>query len=143
MLRIPAYGPPAALDRLAGHPVEVTMVDGERPMTGTVTPARRVRPVLDLARLVPMLLLALLGGLVLNVMPCVLPVLSLKLMSAIEHRERPLAAVRLGFLATSAGILLSFLALAGAMISRPRPGSRRAGRAVPGAAVLQPRWRRS
>jgi suppressor for copper-sensitivity B len=116
LLRVPAYGPPAALDRLAGHPVEVTLVDGERAMTDVVTPARGA-PVLDLARLVPMLLVALLGGLVLNVMPCVLPVLSLKLLSAIEHRERPLAAVRLGFLATSAGILLSFLALAGAMIA--------------------------
>jgi suppressor for copper-sensitivity B len=121
LLRIPAYGLPAALDRLAGHPVEVTLVDGERAMTGAVTPARGA-PVLDLARLVPMLLVALLGGLVLNVMPCVLPVLSLKLLSAIEHRERPLAAVRLGFLATSAGILLSFLALAGAMIALAAAG---------------------
>jgi suppressor for copper-sensitivity B len=116
LLRLPVYGPAAALDRLAGHTLEVTLVDGERAMTGAVTPTRGA-PALDLARLWPMLLVALLGGLVLNVMPCVLPVLSLKLLGAIEHRERPLAAVRLGFLAISAGIMLSFLALAGAMIA--------------------------
>jgi len=57
------------------------------------------------------LLLAFLGGLVLNLMPCVLPVLSLKLLSVVGHGgER--AAVRRGFLATAAGIVFSFLVLA-------------------------------
>jgi suppressor for copper-sensitivity B len=57
------------------------------------------------------LLLALLGGLVLNLMPCVLPVLSLKLLSVVGHGgERK--AVRRGFLATAAGIVFSFLVLA-------------------------------
>ncbi|HUB96333.1 MAG TPA: protein-disulfide reductase DsbD domain-containing protein, partial [Stellaceae bacterium] len=120
-LRLPAYGQAGALDRVAGHPIEVTLTDDDRAMTGTVTPTLGA-PAVDLARLLPMLLLALLGGLVLNVMPCVLPVLSLKLLGAIEHRDRPLAAVRLGFLATSAGILLSFLALAGVMIALAAAG---------------------
>ncbi len=102
----------------------MTLVDGERAMSGTVVPERGA-PLVDLARLLPMLLVALVGGLVLNVMPCVLPVLSLKLIGAIEHRARPRRAVRAGFLATAVGILLSFAALALAMI-----GANAAGLAV-------------
>ena len=60
-----------------------------------------------------LLLSALLGGIILNLMPCVLPVLSLKLFSLIkqagESRKRLLT---LG-IATSAGILTSFWVLAG------------------------------
>ncbi len=60
-----------------------------------------------------LLLSALLGGIILNLMPCVLPVLSLKLFSLIkqagESRKRLLT---LG-IATTAGILASFWILAG------------------------------
>ncbi len=58
------------------------------------------------------LLMALAGGLILNVMPCVLPVLAMKLGSLVqtEHRER--GAVRRQFLASACGIVVSFLALA-------------------------------
>ena len=56
--------------------------------------------------------LALLGGLILNLMPCVLPVLSLKLLSVLGHGGRENADVRLGFLATVAGIITSFIILA-------------------------------
>lgn len=59
-----------------------------------------------------LLLFALLGGVILNLMPCVLPVLSLKLFSLIkqagESRGKLLA---LGF-STAAGILVSFWVLA-------------------------------
>ena len=57
--------------------------------------------------------LALLGGLILNLMPCVLPVLSLKLLSLIKHGGGDRRAVRIGFLASSAGILSFFLILGG------------------------------
>ncbi len=56
------------------------------------------------------LLLALLGGLILNLMPCVLPVLSLKALSLAqsgESRDR----ARRHALAYTAGVLLSFAAL--------------------------------
>ena len=65
------------------------------------------------AAVVLLLFFALLGGIILNLMPCVLPVLSLKLFSLIkqagESRKRLLA---LG-LSTTAGILASFWILAG------------------------------
>ena len=121
LLRLPVFGARAASDALAGKNLTVTLVDGERAMTGTVVPQRGA-PLVDLARLLPMLLVALLGGLVLNAMPCVLPVLSLKLLGAIEHGERPKRAVRVAFLATAAGILLSFAALAFAMIGATAAG---------------------
>ncbi len=61
------------------------------------------------------LLYALLGGLVLNVMPCVLPVLGLKLNSLLlGHRSR--TEVRAPLLWSAAGIMLSFWALAGFML---------------------------
>lgn len=55
---------------------------------------------------------ALLGGLILNLMPCVLPVLALKLGSVLQHQDCEQGAVRKQFLAASAGIITSFWVLA-------------------------------
>jgi len=54
--------------------------------------------------------LALLGGLVLNLMPCVLPVLSLKAITVLESGESPSAARRHALWYT-AGVLVAFAAL--------------------------------
>ncbi|HEV7508447.1 MAG TPA: thioredoxin family protein [Thermoanaerobaculia bacterium] len=72
-----------------------------------------------------MLFLALLGGLILNVMPCVLPVLSLKIFGLVRSAAHGRAEVTRGALATAAGMLVSFWALALAAI-----GARAAGAAV-------------
>jgi thiol:disulfide interchange protein len=56
------------------------------------------------------LLLALGGGLVLNLMPCVLPVLSIKAFGLLESGENP-ARRRAHALMYTAGVLLSFVAL--------------------------------
>jgi len=56
------------------------------------------------------LLLALAGGLVLNLMPCVLPVLSLKAVGLLESGENP-ARLRRHALLYTAGVLASFVAL--------------------------------
>ncbi len=61
--------------------------------------------------------LALLGGLILNLMPCVLPVLSLKLLGVVGQAGAARARVRLGFLASAAGIFAAFMALAGGLIA--------------------------
>ena len=58
------------------------------------------------------LLLALLGGLTLNLMPCVLPVLAIKLSSLVQQQGQSRRQTRQQFLASSAGILFSFLLLA-------------------------------
>ena len=72
------------------------------------------------------LLLAFLGGIVLNAMPCVFPILSLKLLSlarqAHGHRSEQLG----HGLAYTAGVLLSFAALGGALLAL-RGGGRAIG----------------
>jgi thiol:disulfide interchange protein DsbD len=61
--------------------------------------------------------LALAGGLVLNLMPCVLPVLSVKALGLVQHaRSRP-ARLRAHGLAYAAGVLVSFAIVAGALIA--------------------------
>jgi len=66
-----------------------------------------------------MLLVAFLGGLILNIMPCVLPVLSLKVLSVLRHGGGRRLAVRQEFLATVLGIVFSFFLLAcGAILLR-------------------------
>ena len=59
--------------------------------------------------------LAFLGGLILNLMPCVLPVLALKLAAVLDAAGAPRRQLRLRFLAGAAGILTSFVGLAGAL----------------------------
>ena len=58
------------------------------------------------------ILLALLGGLILNLMPCVLPVLAIKLSGLVQQQGQSRRQTRQQFLASSAGILFSFLLLA-------------------------------
>jgi len=70
-----------------------------------------------------MLGLALLGGLILNVMPCVLPVLSVKLMNVVGKVGQDRQRVRLGFLVSSAGILAAFVVLAFATILAKASGA--------------------
>jgi suppressor for copper-sensitivity B len=69
-----------------------------------------------------MLLVAVLGGLILNLMPCVLPVLSLKLLGVVGHGGGDGRAVRLSFVAAAAGILASFLVLALGLIALKAAG---------------------
>lgn len=81
----------------------VTVTDGPRAAEARVTVAASKTGGTGIGDLTPILLLALLGGLVLNLMPCVLPVLSLKLLSVIDRRDTGRRRVRLGFLTTAAG----------------------------------------
>ena len=70
-----------------------------------------------------MLLLALLGGLILNAMPCVLPVLSLKVFGLVRSAGHGRSEVIRGALATAAGILVSFWALALAAVAAKAAGA--------------------
>ncbi len=69
------------------------------------------------------LFFALLGGLILNLMPCVFPILSMKAMSAVKLAgEHPKLAAAHGF-AYTAGILLCFAIIAGALIALKGAGA--------------------
>ncbi|MGF1629854.1 MAG: protein-disulfide reductase DsbD family protein [Kiloniellaceae bacterium] len=100
---------------LEGKPLTVTVIDGARGVETQAVARYLVPPGLpatDLSTLAGILGLALIGGLILNLMPCVLPVLSLKLLSVVQQGGRARGAVRASFLASAAGILFSFLVLA-------------------------------
>ena len=63
------------------------------------------------------LLLAVAGGLVLNAMPCVFPVLSLKIVSLVESGNHNSTERRRHGIAYTAGVILSFLFIAGLLIA--------------------------
>jgi suppressor for copper-sensitivity B len=106
---------------LEGKMVTLTLTDGRRGMeqaaitrfaSGMASPVAA-----DAATLLQILALAVLGGLILNLMPCVLPVLSIKLLSVVKQGGRDRKEVRISFLASAAGILFSFMVLAGLAIA--------------------------
>ncbi len=71
---------------------------------------------LSLSLLAAMLLAALAGGAILNLMPCVFPVLSIKLLSLTQHRHSSHPAWLHG-LVYSAGVVASFVAIAALMLA--------------------------
>ncbi|MDF1792400.1 MAG: protein-disulfide reductase DsbD family protein [Thalassobaculaceae bacterium] len=107
--------------RLGGATLRLTLVDGDRFVERPVAVAAGAAP-LGPDGLWIILGFALLGGLVLNLMPCVLPVLSLKLVSVLDYGGAERGAIRRGFLATAAGIVVSFLLLAGALVGLKSAG---------------------
>jgi thiol:disulfide interchange protein DsbD len=106
----------------------------ELPVTGTwpaVAPVASVSPALQealrrnadtapaaavSASLAAALLGALLGGLILNLMPCVFPVLAVKVMGFARHGDDR-RAHRVSGLAYTAGVVISFLALGALMLA--------------------------
>ncbi|MGE0421093.1 MAG: protein-disulfide reductase DsbD family protein [Reyranellaceae bacterium] len=110
--------------RLAGQKVVFTVLDEPLAVETEATPSLGAPPTqTSFGELAAMLLVALLGGLILNIMPCVLPVLSLKVIGAVSHGGRATAHVRTGFLASSAGIVASFLVLAFGAIALKSAGA--------------------
>ena len=83
------------------------------------------------------LLMAFVAGLILNVMPCVLPVIALKALGFVnQSKEAPGRVRRLGWV-YGAGVLASFLLLAGLAIGTQRAG----GAAGWGDALRHPQFR--
>jgi thiol:disulfide interchange protein DsbD len=92
------------------------------PATATIPPAAQ-RAAATQPLLIAVLGAAFVGGLILNLMPCVLPVLSLKVFSLIRHAgDNPKAAWVQG-VAFTAGVVLSFWALAGALLALRAAGN--------------------
>jgi thiol:disulfide interchange protein DsbD len=63
------------------------------------------------------LLAAVVGGLILNLMPCVLPVLAIKMFSLVRNNHHSRASQRAQGAAYAAGVVLSFMALGGLMLA--------------------------
>jgi len=124
-----------AAGTLAGRPLTFTVVDGARSAEFTASPVPGAPSASGPGELFAILGAALLGGLILNVMPCVLPVLSLKLLSVADYAGAEQRRVRLGLLATAAGVMASFLAIAAALA-----GLKLAGAAVGWGIQFQQPW---
>lgn len=156
----------AEADRQAGQPVAWR---AEAPVSGTwpaataapraaeVSPALQAALAANAAQAAPAaaaqaqpagtfivaLLGALLGGLLLNLMPCVFPILAIKVLGFARQAGNASAHRKAG-LAYTGGVMLSFLALGGAMLARcARPARSSAGVSSCSRPAWWRRWRRS
>ena len=112
----------AAAAGIAGKTLRLTFVDGRHAAEFVAAPLPGASTS-DTARLLPILAIALLGGLILNAMPCVLPVLSLKLLSVASQVGADRTRVRLGLLMTALGVLASFALIAAMLIGLKASGA--------------------
>jgi thiol:disulfide interchange protein DsbD len=71
----------------------------------------------DLPSLPALVFLAVLGGLILNLMPCVFPVLSIKAIGLVEQAKKHPAAVRAKGIVFAAGVIASMLGLAAVLLA--------------------------
>jgi thiol:disulfide interchange protein len=68
-------------------------------------------------------LLAVAGGIVLNLMPCVLPVLFIKVLALVQHSQSTPRQMRLQGIAYAAGVLVSFAIIGGALVGLRAAGA--------------------
>lgn len=93
--------------------VTITLTDGDRAATLAATLVDAPIPApfnlqveqTSFAALAWIGLFAILGGLILNVMPCVLPVLSIKLASVVSGKSKTQGEIRVSFLASAMGVM--------------------------------------
>ena len=117
VMQLPVAASKVVARDLLGAPVTVTLVDGDQAVEQTITLHLGDSERTAFLSLWLALGLALLGGLLLNIMPCVLPVLSIKLLAVVDAGQLDRGTVRRSFLATAAGVIATFLALASALIA--------------------------
>lgn len=112
-VRVPAtdgWGEGAA--DLRGKPLTMVITDAGLAQETTLTIGQALALPESSTAFWPWVLMALAGGLILNLMPCVLPVLAMKLGSILHTENQTRRQVRGQFLASSAGIISSFWLLA-------------------------------
>ncbi|NQZ49100.1 MAG: thioredoxin family protein [Moritella sp.] len=102
-------GPPARLAPQQALKVTLPNAHGRISFTETIQPTVIEQ---TLPSWIYMLLLAVVGGFILNLMPCVLPVLSIKLLGVVESVSESSAQRRVNFLLSAAGIFVAFWLLA-------------------------------
>ncbi len=101
----------AANEAVVAHEVSLTIPPEASPAVGVSV------PVAEPESLVKMLWFAFVGGLILNIMPCVFPVIALKILGFVnQSKEAPRQVLKLGLL-YSLGVVVSFLVMAGLVIA--------------------------
>ena len=99
----------------AAVPIEIAASFGG---TGAGAPVKAAAAGTEVVHSVPVLMLfAILGGLILNLMPCVFPVLSIKALNVVEQAKTHPAAVRVKGLVFAGGVIASMLCLAAVMLA--------------------------
>jgi thiol:disulfide interchange protein len=88
---------------------------GPRFAPGVATPVTQTHKKPE--SLVVLMLLAIAGGLILNLMPCVFPVLSIKAINVVEQAKKDPGAVRTKGLVFAAGVISSMLCLASVLLA--------------------------
>ena len=115
-----------------GQPLRITLVDGNRSVEATLpeirssdrrTPTKTGNAGSETASVGSMIAIALLGGLILNFMPCVFPVLSLKLFSLVGSPSQDTRSIRAHFAASGAGVIASFMVLAAVLAALKSVGA--------------------
>jgi DsbC/DsbD-like thiol-disulfide interchange protein len=103
-------------DSRTGYKINLPISNTAPPFAKISTPIQSSVAVVPPAPLWQMLLYAFIGGLILNIMPCVLPVIALKILGFVsEARSEPRRVRNLGLI-YALGVLASFLTLAAVVI---------------------------
>lgn len=113
---------------LEGRELTLTLVDGERSAEKKLVVQQgksnlNVKISKNKSTLLIILGLSILGGFILNLMPCVLPVLSIKLLSILNHSDESIRKIRLSFLSSAAGIVSAFIAIGTTIIALKASGT--------------------
>ena len=106
-----------------GGPEGPRVVEIDLPLSGSVAPAASVGVSGGALTLGLALLFALVGGIILNLMPCVLPVVSIKVLSFVEHGTRDAHGTRKHGLLFALGVIISFWALASLLLALRAAGA--------------------
>ena len=93
------------------------------PLMGATTPAVPVATSFAVADMLQAIVFGLLGGIVLNLMPCVFPILSMKALGLVQLAGAERRAVRASGLLYTAGVLVAFAAIAVALLALRAAGS--------------------
>ncbi|MCG8442415.1 MAG: thioredoxin family protein [Caulobacterales bacterium] len=121
-------------------PLRLTLVDNGRAMEHVVSvrlgegtvPSVGFGGLLGAQSILTIIVLALIGGLILNLMPCVFPVLFIKALGFVQHAHGHPGEVRRHGLIFLAGVLASFALIGGALV-----GLQAAGQTIGWGAQLQ------
>jgi thiol:disulfide interchange protein len=106
---------PEQADVMLQLPIEKTIRPSEHAALFTATKT-------DGMALLRAALFAFLGGLILNLMPCVFPVLSMKALALLNKQDKDNRTVFIGGVAYLAGVLVSFAIMAAALITLQNTG---------------------
>ncbi len=85
-------------------------------VTNDAVPVEKTSIAQETVGIVKAIVFAFLGGLILNLMPCVFPVLSMKALSLVKLKDKEIARARMNGIAYTVGILACFTVIAGILL---------------------------